>query len=215
MLDRRHVIAGAAAGLSLAVLFAVRSEPVGADAGEPAPPVFDSLVGAAAPGDILFKSAAGGFWGNLAGAFSENDGRFGHVGIVARSGAGALTVIHAGGDPVSREGRVRADPIGHFLEGVSAAALYRPGTAGMDLAPMLVYADAAAARGAPFDRVFSLASEDRLYCTELVWRALSEAALGDAVPHKSVRAGRAYISLEDLQNSPFLVLVAESPAAAP
>ncbi len=173
------------------------------------------MIAAAAPGDVLFKSDAGGFWGNAARAFSAGDDRFGHVGIIVKTSAGALSVVHAGGDPVSREGRVRADPIDAFLAGVETAALYRPDADPRGLARMIAYAQATAARGAPFDRQFSLTSEDRLYCTELVWRALAAAGAGDAAAQKSVRAGRIYISLEDLQTSPALRLIAESPPSAP
>lgn len=216
MLRRRALIAGAAAALAAAAA-ALRpgAVSVSSTADASAPPSFDDLLSVAAPGDVLFKSSAGGFWGNMASAFSAGDDRFGHVGIVARTGTGALTVIHAGGDPVSREGRVRADPIVLFLSGVEAAALYRPDAEQAVLTSMLAYAEAAADRAAPFDRQFSLTSEDRLYCTELVWRALGAAGAGDAVPQKSVRAGRVYISLADLQASPALRLVALSPAAPP
>lgn len=171
-----------------------------------------SILAAAAPGDVLFKDAAGGFWGNAARSFSSNDDGYGHVGIIAKNPAGALVVIHAGGDPVSRNGRVRIDPINQFLQRVNAAALYRPTIEQNELSAMLTYARAAAARAAPFDRTFSLASEEALYCTELVWRALSIALKRDAVPDKSARAGRVYIGLDDLQHSPFVALIALAPA---
>lgn len=174
-----------------------------------------AIAAAAEPGDVLFKSDAGGFWGNMARAFSETDGRYGHVGVVARDAAGALCVIHAGGDPVSREGRVRSDSLAGFLAGVEAAALYRARAKARARGAMLAYLEDAAARGAPFDRQFSLKTKDRLYCTELVWRALSAGVERDATPNKSVRAGRVYISLEDLQKSPHLREIAAVSRAAP
>ena len=200
-----------AAALVAAALFA---QGLPLRAAEPSPGVIIADIALQArPGDVLFKSDAGGFWGNMARAFSKTDDRYGHVGVVVGSPSGGHHVIHAGGDPVSREGRVRSDPLRTFLEGVEDAALYRP--AADATAASLAYLKAAAGRGAPFDRQFSLETEDRLYCTELVWRALSRAVADDAVPDKSVRAGRVYISLEDLQKSPFLREIAVVSGSAP
>lgn len=51
--------------------------------------------------------------------------------------------------------------------------------------------------GMPFGRGFSLKSANSLYCSELVWRALSAGAGKDAVPLKSERFGRVYVSISD------------------
>ena len=60
------------------------------------------------------------------------------------------------------------------------------------------------ARGAPFDAAFSLDTEEALYCTELVWRALTAAAGEDAAPRKTERVGRLFVAIDDLQASPLL-----------
>ena len=158
---------------------------------------------AAQPGDVLFKSG-GGLWGRLAANFSETDKSYGHVGVVARDAQGALIVIHAGGDPVSGEGRVMTDAFEHFLGASDRAALYRPRLAGDERDGFIAYAKAAAERSAPFDTAFSLDTEDALYCTEMVWRAFLAAANADAVPDKSARSGKVYVALDDLQKSALL-----------
>jgi hypothetical protein len=158
---------------------------------------------AARPGDVLFKSG-GGLWGKLAANFSHTDKTYGHVGVVARNADGALVVIHAGGDPVSGEGRVKTDALEHFLGASNKAALYRPLLAEAELEGFIAYAQAAAGRAAPFDTAFSLDTEDALYCTELVWRAFFAAAAADAVPDKSERSGKTYVALDDLQGSAML-----------
>jgi len=158
---------------------------------------------AARPGDVLFKSG-GGMWGVLAANFSTRDRTYGHVGVVAETAEGVVVVIHAGGDPASRQGRVMASPFDEFLGASSRAALYRPRLDGARTGLLLAYAGAAAERKTPFDTGFSLDTEEALYCTELVWRALSAASGADAVPGKSERGGRTYIALDDLQASPLL-----------
>lgn len=157
----------------------------------------------ARPGDVLFKNG-GGIWGALAARFSENDDGYGHVGIVSIAADGGLVVIHAGGDPVTRNGRVQETGLDEFLGASKAAALYRPLLDADGATRALGYAKAAVRRNAPFDATFSLDTEEELYCTELIWRALSSALGADAVPEKSERSGKIYVAIDDLQESRFL-----------
>ncbi|MEQ1930992.1 MAG: hypothetical protein ABL957_10765, partial [Parvularculaceae bacterium] len=90
-------------------------------------------------GDVLFKTD-GGLWGRIADSFSEQGEGFGHVGLVAESVGGALVVIHAGGDPVSSEGRVQETPLEEFLATSKAAALYRPALSDAERAGTLAFA---------------------------------------------------------------------------
>jgi hypothetical protein len=167
---------------------------------------------AALPGDVLFKKGRG-FWGSLAARFSDNADGYGHVGLVARGADGALIVIHAGGDPVTRDGRVQKTGFDDFLGSSMAAALYRPHQDDVNAAAALAYAERAVARNAPFDADFSLDTEHALYCTELIWRALSAALDEDAIPEKSKRSGKVYIALDDLQESVWLEEVWRSQSA--
>lgn len=135
------------------------------------------------------------------------------MGIVATDEAGSLIVIHAGGDPISREGRVQRAALASFLERATVSALYRPALAEPQIAGALEFARRAADLGSPFDSDFSLETADRLYCTELIWRALSAGLGRDAVPEKSTRSGRVYVALDDLQRSPALTLAWRSASA--
>lgn len=157
----------------------------------------------ARPGDILFKSG-GRFWGRLGARFSSIDHTYGHVGIVVLTRDGTLGVIHAGGDPLSPEGRVLTDPLPFFLGASSAAALYRPRGSEDRISRLIDFAKEASDLAVPFDTSFSLASEDALYCTELVWRAFLYAGMGDPVPTKDTMAGKDYVALDSLQTSPLL-----------
>lgn len=154
-------------------------------------------------GDVLFKSGDG-FWGVMAARFSRENEGFGHVGLVVAGEDGALAVIHAGGDPLAGDGRVQRARLDDFLRRSTSAALYRPRLDEAALALALAYAEAALARNAPFDAAFSLDTDDALYCTELVWRALTVAAGEDAAPRKTERAGRQFVAIDDLQASPLL-----------
>ncbi len=155
------------------------------------------------------------FWARLAARFNADGEGFGHVGIVAAGDDGALIVIHAGGDPARADGRVQEAELTAFLATAREAALYRPLADEAGIAALIAYAAARAAADAPFDRRFSLETADALYCTELVWRALSLAVGKDAVPEKTMRAGAAYIALDDLAESPDLVPVWRSAPDGP
>jgi hypothetical protein len=204
---RNAVIAGAAAlvAASGAVVLLWNSVP---RAGEPEGSVartrlVDEARSSARPGDVIFKDG-GGVWGRLAASFSANGDGYGHVGVVTLDAAGGLSVIHAGGDPVSGDGRVQSSGLEHFLGASKAAALYRPRVEGEEAEFALAYLAAAVDRAAPFDSAFSLDTEEALYCTELVWRAFSAAAGEDIVPDKSRRSGKAYVAIDDLQESAWL-----------
>ncbi len=158
---------------------------------------------AAKPGDVLFKDG-GGVWGTLAAHFSDNDDGYGHVGVVVLAEDGALSVIHAGGDPVGGNGRVQVSEFNEFLGASEAAAIYRPSVSEGETTAALSYLAAAVARSAPFDSAFSLDTEEALYCTELVWRAFSLATGEDVVPEKSRRSGKTYVAIDDLQDSDWL-----------
>lgn len=157
----------------------------------------------ARPGDILFKSGAG-LWGSLAKRLSDKDKSFGHVGVIVFSDDGRIFVVHAGGDPLSSQGKVQKSAFDVFLRETTEAALYRPKMDGAGIEKLIAFVTDATGRNAPFDRDFSLETENELYCTELVWRALTAAASEDVVPDKTKRAGRLFIAIDDLQASPWL-----------
>lgn len=154
-------------------------------------------------GDLLFKDADTATGTRIAAGWSLGDKRWGHVGIVVEDAAGALSVIHADtGENAGPDapGEVRRVPLADFLSDVSTAGHYTVALEGDGRDTYLAYAESAV--GLPFDRGFSLKSENSLYCSELVWRALSAGAGADILPQKSERLGRIYVSLSDLSEHP-------------
>ena len=161
------------------------------------------------PGDLVFKGASTAVWTELAASWSEGDKRWGHVGLVVSTSAngGVATVVHADtgtGDPDQtfrpgeEIGAVRAVPLEVFLGDVDQAGLFHLRLTPEARARMLDWANAQAAARIPFDRGYSLESANNLYCTELIWRAMSEGLGHDAIPEKSHRLGRTYVALSDL-----------------
>ncbi len=151
-------------------------------------------------GDLLFKGANTGAGTQLAAIWSLGDKRWGHVGIAVENGDGSLSVIHADTGGRRETGAVVRVSLSDYLSDVNDLGVYRVDLAGPARASYLAYAESAVGR--PFDRSFSLTSGNSLYCSELVWRAMSEGLGEDALPEKSERMGRIYVSVSDLAEHP-------------
>ncbi len=164
-------------------------------------------------GDVLFKGAGTAAATRIAAGWSNGDQRWGHAGIVVADGAGQFSVIHADTGEGRAAGEVRRVPLTEYLSDVSALGHYAVALTGQAREGYLAYAERTV--GLPFDRRFSLDSADRLYCSELVWRALSAGAGEDILPDKSRRFGRIYVSVSDLSGHPLLSELTVLASAAP
>lgn len=161
-------------------------------------------------GDILFRRQAT-FLSNTVLRF-DREGTFSHVGLIVRVND-AVRVVHT--VPFSGNGfldGVRIDTMRAFLEGSETVdyALFRVHPEHREAA--LRAADQALrfySRHIPFDTEFQLDSSDRLYCTELVWRAYLESGLAllTDLPNSltALPLLRSKVLLPStLQNSPYL-----------
>lgn len=168
-----------------------------------------AALGRLEAGDVVFLSAPQALWARLASQWSLPEYKHGHVGMVIIGRDGQPLVVHASGDPTRSKATVRAVSVAKFFEEARAATVFR-------------MKDRAAARDAAarvegyarlrllFDTDFSLKSKNRLYCSEMIWRAMSAALRRDVVPRKAWDYGRPTIRLRDLESSPDLVLVARA-----
>lgn len=152
-------------------------------------------------GDVVLIGVDGAFWAEMASGFSRPDRRNGHAGIVTRGAAGALGVVHAGGSPVQGAAKVRWVSLPEFMREADRVEVLRPRDAKLALRSAAI---AAGYQGLTFDADFTLDSADRLYCTELIWRAMSAANGADIVPEKTRVLEKAYITLEALEDNPAL-----------
>ena len=186
----------------------------------------ESLCPFLQPGDLVFKGASTALWTEMAAAWSdERDRRWGHVGLVLtvrrQSGDSPETVrkkpdcsariVHAdtgtgapGEAPIpgSDIGAVRTVDLPAFLGDADHAGSFRLDVSPAERVTMLAWAANQADHQTPFDRGYNLDSENNLYCTELIWRAMSAGLGHDAIPDKSTRMGRTYVALSDLSLHP-------------
>lgn len=152
------------------------------------------------PGDIVFGRFPRSRWAQLAASFSADRSGFGHVGVV--DAIASDLIVDADGNPAG--GRVSVRSLAAFLSGADHLEVRR-----LRLAAGQRRAVALRARGwagVPFDTAMTLAP-DKLYCTELVWRACLAVTGRDLVPHKTVVAFRDVITIADLRRAPLLDLI--------
>lgn len=129
-------------------------------------------------GDLLFRRGRSVL--SRAVLAADEGGAFSHVGIVVETPDGP-GVVHTVAGEDGAEGGARRDALADFLAPGRArdAALYRlaPDGAGNDRLPEAAAEVARdyAVQGVPFDGEFDLTSDERLYCTELVWAAFRSA----------------------------------------
>lgn len=202
---KRRLIGAAGAlafGLLAAGVLALRS---GTTTPEPSFAIADALA-ALQPGDVVFIGSDDALWGRIGALVTGDRHVFAHVGMAARRDE-ELVIVHAGGSPTNPDAEVAAEPAADFLARAERVGVYRPALPDADQAAArgLAYADG----GARFDGAFSLETEDRLYCTELVWRALSQTAGHDVAPDKSQWGDVTYIAIEDLRAAEILSPVAQ------
>lgn len=167
--------------------------PTGSTAGRTAPLPLPDLP--LQTGDVVLRHGAG-LWSHLFARLNSRDRRFSHAGVVVYHDQD-WHVIHAEADNLGRHGTVRMDEWGVFVERAEQLALLRTGDPGAAART----ADAALAmyRAAlPFDFSFDLSRLDAVYCSELVWRALSHALQRDPLPEKPVLRGRDAVLVENL-----------------
>ena len=156
-------------------------------------------AGPLAPGDLLFKGAGTGNGTRMAADWSTGDKRWGHIGIVVPGPDGTLEVVHADTGAPGEPGEVRRVSLATFLSDVKELGVYDVDLGADGRAAYLAYAEGAV--GLPFDHGFSLATEDSLYCSELIWRALWAGLGEDPVPEKSKRLGRIYVAVSDISQN--------------
>jgi hypothetical protein len=156
-------------------------------------------------GDVVLIGVDGAFWAEMASGFSRPDRRNGHAGIAARGPDGAIGIVHAGGSPVEGAAKVRWETLAAFIAEADRVDILRPRDEALAARGAAV---AASYQGLTFDSDFTLDTPDRLYCTELIWRALSAASGRDIVPEKTRVLEKAYITLEALERNAALEEIA-------
>ena len=142
--------------------------------------LLEHQTGALRSGDLVFRQGKSAL--SNAVRTLDTGGTYSHVGIVARRGD-AIDVLHVEpGRDVTHVESVKAEPLGNFLGGAQSWAVYRfdglDGPSALGERVVEIARDYVVQK-TRFDSAMSLDDDNELYCTELVWRALTGATGAD------------------------------------
>lgn len=167
-------------------------------------------IGQLRDGDIIFRRGKSAISEVVTGIDPKST--YSHVGIVVLEQAIPMVVHAVPAEAPGEREAVKVEPVSRFIavDRASGFAIYRMRDSG-DNASISHFAAMEALRLArantPFDYAYDLDTPDKLYCTELVWRAFRKAGidLAPAPPSKRLFlwSGR-YIPPSLLQTSPLI-----------
>ncbi|GAA4465626.1 hypothetical protein GCM10023093_18150 [Nemorincola caseinilytica] len=158
----------------------------------------DSLVALLRSGDVVLRTGAGAFSRAFAG-FNRRDKSYSHCGIVMIEN-GRPYVYHCIGGDGDTTACIRRETAQHFFSPAynTAAAIARYPFADTTIALLASTIRSYAARRPVFDTRFDLQSNDKLYCTEFVYKTIVQAT-GDSayLPVTHIPAGT-FVGTDDL-----------------
>lgn len=163
---------------------------------EYSPGFFDRLEA----GDIIVRMGRG-FWSNYFRNLSLHDKRYSHVGIICERDD-SLFVVHAIADELTPQGAVRNSTIGEFIDDARFGAVYRYPFDLTTRHRIAEFAYSTANSAFCFDWQFDLTTAHKLYCTELVLRAVNAAVDSVYLSPHLYKKGKGYITLDDIYLRP-------------
>lgn len=132
----------------------------------------DSAIALVHSGDLVMRADADYESLSLQN-FSQRDKQFSHSGLVFREG-NAWMVYHSLAGDENPSGLLRKDSLEHFFNPARKIAIgvFRYAIDTSEISKLHQYLVDQYAQKLPFDKHFSLASTDSMYCSELIYRAL-------------------------------------------
>lgn len=153
--------------------------------------------------------------------FSDSDRTYSHAGIAFKEN-GQFMVYHSMTGSENPSGLVRKDPFDSFVspERKTGFGIFRYGVSGEEKEKLHAVLKENISKKIPFDVTFSLRTDDSLYCSEMIYKALKTSTGGRVVlptstlknfqpkilgyKYKNVFLKRyEYISLDNLYLNPF------------
>lgn len=146
-------------------------------------------------GDLVFRDGRG-IVSNTFKQFSQKDSRYSHVGIIHRE-SGSLYVYHIIGDAQNKNENMRKELLINFISPlqVNAFAIYRSNLnpEKIDSLSGVFYS-----RKIQFDSSFDLSTDNKMYCTEFVYKVLSIVSGQNNLISLNTMNGKTFIACDNI-----------------
>lgn len=152
-------------------------------------------------GDLILRRGDGAI-SDLFRQLSLEDKTYSHSGLCKRTKDG-IFVYHSLGDETNPDNKLCLDPVGKFCTpaGNSVFAVYRFDFTPKQIKRLEYITNKYYEKGVTFDFDFSLKTDDKMYCSEFVYKSLIYAA-GDknylSVNDKEKGEDKAYVTVDNL-----------------
>lgn len=157
-------------------------------------------------GDIICRFG-NGIWSNYFKNVSSEEKRFSHIGIIFVDEKSTPWVIHASANDYSGVGRVAKDPLKQFIAKAEEFAIYRI-EGDEDVGPRIAR-EALGFLDRPFDSAFDLSTEDRVYCSELIYLCVNRSAKSKIIRPFNYK-GYQVVAIDNCYKHPNATLIYDS-----
>lgn len=155
-------------------------------------------------GDLIFREGRGVISAAFK-RFSLKDPAYSHAGIIHAEN-NQLFVYHVLGGEANPDGKIKKELLQNFIHPLQAHAyaIYR-----FDMISPLIDSLAGIyySKNIQFDREFSLASDDKMYCTEFLYKVLITASGNDNFIPLSEISGARYVACDNIYLAPYSHLI--------
>jgi hypothetical protein len=153
-------------------------------------------------GDLIFRHGRG-FISNALMSLGQREKKYSHAGIISVEN-GNVYVYHAIGGEQNISNKLRKDKLEDFCspQDVHAFGIYR---SDLDKEQIEAVIDAAKIYfkcGLEFDTKFDLTSNDKMYCTEFIYKIFNGISGNQNYIYLSAAGGNQYVSCDDLYLNP-------------
>ncbi len=138
-----------------------------------------------------------GYFSNIFRKVSSQEKRYSHSGIIHRVGE-RYKVYHIEANELTGKGIMRDEPLEAFIGHSSEWAIYAINAPDSVKTEIVKQACIFFERKIPFDLDFDLASDDKLYCSELVAKSINNAFGEELITPGLHIAGRSFYGLDDI-----------------
>ncbi len=149
-------------------------------------------------GDLIFREGKG-FISEALKQFNRKDPRFTHGGIVHIEN-GEVYVYHCVGGEGNPDNRMKKEGLKRFCSPQFAKSygIFRPEISQEQLGAIDSLAGHFFQLGIEFDTHFDLSSDDKMYCTEMIYKVFKEVLRENNFVHLTIISGNEYVSCDNI-----------------